>query len=83
MAHHVTTSIRLPSRLRARLEKRAKLQGRGKNWIITRALEEYLKVEEQEEFEREARRQSLLASVQAPDVAASSWESGADLADWM
>ncbi len=82
MATHVTTSIRLAGSLRDRLEKRSKLLGRGKNWIISRALEEYLKVEEQDELEREARRQSLLASAQASDVEASLWESGADFGDW-
>ncbi len=82
MATHVTTSIRLAGSLRDRLEKRSKSLGRGKNWIISRALEEYLKVEEQDELEREARRQSLLASAQASDVEASLWKSGADFEDW-
>ena len=82
MPTHVTTSIRLPGRLRERLEKQAKLQGRSNTWIITRALEDYLKVEEQEELEQEARRQSLLANARTSAVEAASWESGADFEDW-
>ena len=82
MASHLTTSIRLPQNLRKRLEKRAKVLGRGKNWIISQALEEYLKVEEQEELERAARRQSLLASRSGSPEDASDWESGADFSDW-
>jgi hypothetical protein len=38
----ITTSFRLPPELRQRLEETARRLGRGKNWIIVQALEEYL-----------------------------------------
>lgn len=60
MQHGITTSIRLPQPLRGQLESAAHALHQGKNWIITRALEEYLKNMEQKMREEE-RRQLLLA----------------------
>ena len=62
MQHGITTSIRLPQPLRGQLESAAHALHQGKNWIITRALEEYLKNMEQKMREEEARRQLLLAN---------------------
>ena len=57
-----TSSFRISDELRARLEKTAKRLNKGKNWILNRALEEYLERHSRERFLEEARRQSLEAS---------------------
>lgn len=62
MSDSVTTSLRLDARLRRALERRSRREGRGKSWIINRALENYLMDEKSSTLEDEARRQSLLAS---------------------
>lgn len=80
MAQSITTSIRLSPRLRKALEIRARREGRGKNWVISRALESYLEDVEQEELAAEARRQSLLASSVSATV--EDWAEGADFEGW-
>jgi len=77
MSESVTTSIRLSPRLRRALEQRAQAERRGKNWIVSQALEKYL-AEDTSDLEAEARRQSLLAS-QAPE---GDWAEDADFAQW-
>jgi predicted DNA-binding protein len=77
MSESITTSIRLSLRLRRALEQKARAEQRGKNWIISRALEKYLE-EESVDLAAEARRQSLLAS-QAGDE---DWAEDADLDQW-
>ena len=62
MQQSVTTSIRLSPELRAQLEQKAAELDRGKNWIITQALIEFLAKATNEALQKEARRQSLLAS---------------------
>ncbi|MGH9722060.1 MAG: CopG family ribbon-helix-helix protein [Bryobacteraceae bacterium] len=57
-----TSSFRIPGELRQRLEEAALRSHKGKNWIINRALEEYLIRHRREGLREEARRQSLLAS---------------------
>jgi predicted transcriptional regulator len=57
-----TSSFRIPDELKARLEQAAEQMKKGKNWIINRALEEYLERHSPEAFRAEARRQSLAAS---------------------
>lgn len=57
-----TSSFRIPDELKARLDQAAEQMKKGKNWIINRALEEYLERHSQEAFQAEARRQSLAAS---------------------
>ena len=57
-----TSSFRIPNELKERLEQAAEQMKKGKNWIINRALEEYLERHCKEAFEAEARRQSLAAS---------------------
>jgi predicted transcriptional regulator len=78
MSQSVTTSIRLEPRLRRALERKAREENRGKNWIISRALEAYLAKEGQLDLEAEARRQSLMASGQD----AGDWVEAADWEDW-
>ena len=57
-----TSSFRIPDDLRIRLEEMAHHMKKGKNWIINRALQEYLARNRYEALAAEARRQSLLAS---------------------
>lgn len=57
-----TSSFRLPDELKVRLEQAAEQSKKGKNWIIRRALEEYLQRHSEEAFRAEARRQSIAAS---------------------
>ena len=77
----ITTSFRLPPELRQRLEETARRLGRGKNWIIVQALEEYLTKRDDQTFIEEARHQSLRASsVITPDEAF--WENAAETPDW-
>ena len=57
-----TSSFRIPDELRLRLEETAGRLKRGKNWIINRAIEEYLDRHSRTRLREEGRRQSLLAS---------------------
>jgi len=78
MSDSVTTSIRLSPRLRRALESRAKKEQRGKNWIISRALEHYLDEGGQDDLALEARRQSLIAA----QVDNEDWSGDADFEQW-
>jgi predicted transcriptional regulator len=78
MSESVTTSVRLSPKLRQALERRAKKEKRGKNWIISRALEDYLGQEKRDSMIAEARRQSLIAARQNGE----DWSGDADLAQW-
>ena len=73
----ITTSFRLSPRLRRALEARAKAEGRGKNWIMSQALEQYLGASS-DDIEAEARRQSLLAAAGNGD----DWAGEADFGQW-
>ena len=57
-----TSSFRIPDELRLRLEETACRMNKGKNWIINRALAEYLDRYSRAGLREEARRQSLQAS---------------------
>ena len=57
-----TSSYRIPEDLRVRLEHTARQLKKGKNWVINRAIEEYLDRIHPDCLAAEARRQSLLAS---------------------
>ncbi len=76
MSESITTSIRLTPKLRRALELKAQREKVGKNWIISRALEDYLQQDELTDLEAEAKRQSLIAAQQPED----DWSSDADLA---
>ena len=76
-----TSSFRISNELHARLEEAVHRLKRGKNSIITEALEEYLDRINQQRFLEEARRQSMLASAVAnrnEDV----WLEHADTTGW-
>jgi predicted DNA-binding protein len=62
VANSVTSSFRISETLRLRLEATARQLGKRKNWVINRALEEYLTKTHRASLAKEARRQSLLAS---------------------
>ena len=57
-----TSSFRIPEPLRVRLEQTARHLRKPKNWILNRALEEYLARHHRDALAAEARRESLLAS---------------------
>lgn len=57
-----TSSFRIPERLKARLDRAARRLNKRKNWIIHRALEEFLERHSRADLRDEARRQSLMAS---------------------
>ena len=78
MSGSITTSIRLSPKLRRALELKAKKEKRGKNWIISRALENYLEHDAQFDLAAEARLQSQIAAEQESD----DWATDADLDQW-
>ncbi len=57
-----TSSFRIPERLKTRLDRAARRLNKKKNWIINRALEEFLERQSRGDLRAEARRQSLMAS---------------------
>jgi len=67
--------------LRSRLDQAARRLNRGKNAIITIALEEYLDKFSRQRFLEEARRQSILASAASNEDAAQ-WSKHADTSGW-
>lgn len=72
MQKSVTTSVRLPRDLKRKVESKALSSGCGRNRVIIKALELYLKEDEQAAYETEARHQSQLAAkLDAPD---SNWD---------
>ena len=58
----ITTSIRISAALVSRLKKASGRLSRGKNWILAKALEEYLNRLDHGGLAVEARRQSMLAA---------------------
>jgi predicted transcriptional regulator len=58
----VTTSVRIEQQLAKRLERAAARLARGNNWIISKALEEYLAKANRDSLAAEARRQSMAAA---------------------
>jgi predicted transcriptional regulator len=76
-----TTSFRVSNELRSRLDRAARQLKRGKNAIITLALEEYLDKFNRQRFLEEARRQSILANAATDDDAAQ-WFKHADTSGW-
>ena len=76
-----TSSIRLPTELRSRLEKATQDLKRKKNSIVTQALTEYLEKVERTEFLEQARKQSILASA-APTDDEDFWADHADTREW-
>lgn len=81
MTHAVTTSIRLSPELKGQLEHASQQLHRGKNWIITQALEEFLTKLDKSLLTKEARRQSLLAS-QTQTSEQQDWEQNTDTSGW-
>lgn len=77
-----TTSIRLPKELKRALERRARSTKRGKSWVIKEALELYLLGSSHDTLREEARRQSLLVSVQ-PSKDDTAWtEQAGEIEGW-
>jgi predicted transcriptional regulator len=80
--HGITTSIRLTAELRQQLEEAANTMHRGKNWIITQALEDYFHKLNQQKLILEARRQSLLATQSENDKENNFWQDNTDTSGW-
>lgn len=79
----MTTSIRLKAELRRDLDRMARREGRGLNWVIVRAAEEFLKRHGMSDLQEEARRQSLKAAQsEAGADADTRWDEVADLQGW-
>ena len=69
------------ARIAAAAEDTARRLGRGKNWIVVRALEEYLAKGDERAFIQEACRQSVRASEGVtPDEVF--WEEVTETTDW-
>lgn len=81
MPKSITSSFRISETLRLRLEATARHLGKRKNWIINRALEEYLAKTHRASLAKEARRQSLLAS-RVTTVDERFWTGQAAVEDW-
>lgn len=81
MAQAVTTSIRLPSQIRKRLDQASHRLNKGKNGIILDALSDYFQKMEAASFREEAKLQSLLASRQ-DNQEGSIWEDNLDFEEW-
>jgi predicted DNA-binding protein len=77
-----TSSFRISDELRIRLESAASQSGKGKNWILTQALREYLERMREDSLAAEARRQSLLASARTTPEERF-WAAGADDRHWI
>lgn len=58
----ISTSVRLDQQLAQRLARTAAKLSRGKNWVVTQALEEYLAKVNRGNLAAEARRQSKLCA---------------------
>jgi predicted DNA-binding protein len=71
----------MSNELRDRLEKAARRLKRGKNSIVTQALEEYLEKLSRSKFLEEARRQSILASTSSNEDE-NVWLEHADSTGW-
>ncbi len=77
----VSTSVRIEQQLAQRLARAAARLSRGKNWIVTRALEEYLAKVNQDDLAAEARRQSrLIARSERRQKPDNFWEE--DMPEW-
>jgi predicted transcriptional regulator len=76
-----TSSFRISNELRKSLEQAARRLNRGKNAIITLALEEYLAKFNRRRFLEEARRQSILASAETGEDE-NYWSKHADTSGW-
>ena len=81
LVNSTTSSFRISPELRLRFEAAARESGKARNWILNRALEDYLDRLREDSLTAEARRQSLAASASSnPD--ADFWETQADARDW-
>lgn len=82
MSKGITTSIRLSSELRQKLDYLSHSLHRGKNWILNQALEEFINRNNHNILAQEARRQSLIASQSQSNEDEEAWESNNDISGW-
>ena len=81
MNKNQTTSIRLTPQLRQQLDCLSLCMHRGRNWIISQALQEYMYKNQHHTLAIEARRQSLIASQQT-NTLDEDWHNSIDDSDW-
>lgn len=81
MIKSITTSVRLTTDINAQLNQAALILHRGKNWIITHAIERYLSEMKPLTLTEEAKRQSILAS-QSMNTEDDIWEDNVDIENW-
>jgi predicted transcriptional regulator len=81
MKRGTNTSVRLPPQLVDQLEHAATSLHRGKNWIIVKALEEYLGNMDKQMLRAEAKRQSIIATQAAKKNEA--WDEDTDTTGWI
>lgn len=81
MGVNTITSIRLNSEMKQQLEYASKTLHRGKNWIISQALQNYLNTLNSQMLAKEAKCQSLLAS-HTQNCDATLWEENNDTTDY-
>ena len=83
MNRSVTTSVRLTADLRLQLDHAAHRLHRGRNWIVSQALLEYLAKLGESKLVAEAQRQSLIASkADKANEESSLWEDNQDDSGW-
>jgi predicted DNA-binding protein len=83
MTRSVTTSVRLTADLRLQLDHAAHRLHRGKNWIVSQALVEYLAKLDESKLVNEAQRQSLLAKeADQANEDIEIWDQNQDDAGW-
>lgn len=83
MSRSVTTSVRLTADLRLQLDHAARRLHRGRNWIVSQALVEYLAKLGEAKLVNEAQRQSLLAKkADQANEDGDIWEENQDDSGW-
>ena len=77
----VPSSVRMSQELRKRLDEEVRALKKPKNRIVIQALEEHLQGRDRAAFAAEARRQSLLASVESAQDE-QFWAKQSDTSGW-
>ena len=82
MSKGITTSFRLTPELRQQLDYLSHSLQRGKNWIIIKALQEFINKKNYTILVEEAKHQSLLASQYETNEDENIWERNIDTTGW-
>lgn len=82
MTKSVTTSIRLTPQMLEQLNEATLVLHHGKNWIIVKAIEQYLTTVKPLNLAEEAKKQCLLANQLADETEEALWENNMDTDQW-